>query len=233
MTTHTEILDSRVQRRAWSFARDPFQRALVAGEESWMGIPVRMPGFNVTAADQARNRLLSGLRSAGIPHHFIRRQRSKKVLRLGGRWVGDDFFYCPGGLPPEEGDPNYENFRGETPLHWAARLGARGVPYVRILLERGARPDSRNILGQTPLHDALMGSAEVILVLLEGGADPRIPDHLGSTPVMRARKRLRGESGGVVIEALEQASARLEARDSARGGLESSHRGKPGRGPVL
>ncbi len=45
-------------------------------------------------------------------------------------------------------DVNAKDNYGNTPLHWAAGRGH--LPVVRYLIEKGAKVDAMNILGQTP-----------------------------------------------------------------------------------
>jgi ankyrin repeat protein len=64
---------------------------------------------------------------------------------------------------------------GETPLHTAAALG--NLATVRLLLGRGASPDSVVEKGVRPLHYAAKcDSREVVDELLAAGADPRAKD---------------------------------------------------------
>lgn len=236
MAGYLEVLDDRAWRRARGMARDPLQEALIAGHEPWHGAVSGEVATFFSDCDQARADLLSRLRGEGVCHHFVRRDPGRKVLRLGGRWRGGDFYHCPGGLPPDEVPPNYANFRGEVPLHWAARLGEEGLSYIALLLERGADPNHTDMRGQTPLHDALMGSLESVLRLLEAGADPRVADQMGSSPLRRARLRSSGGSDRrEMIRALEEAAARLDARDAALGpDPDYSHRDEgPMSGPAL
>ena len=58
---------------------------------------------------------------------------------------------------------------GRTALHYAV-LGGH-VEVVRLLLERGAPPEARDIRGYTPLA-LIQGSAEIAQLLLAHGADP-------------------------------------------------------------
>lgn len=61
--------------------------------------------------------------------------------------------------------------RGCTPLHWCAQVNCgKGV---RILIERGANPNTADNGQQTPLHIAAsFGHRAATQALLEGGADP-------------------------------------------------------------
>jgi outer membrane protein assembly factor BamB len=74
-------------------------------------------------------------------------------------------------------DVNTESDRGTTPLYIASEQGY--VDVVRILLERGADPDTKDLeLGRTPLRHAMIGGnaqvkaarAEILRLLLEKGA---------------------------------------------------------------
>jgi FOG: Ankyrin repeat len=59
---------------------------------------------------------------------------------------------------------NARNSRGETPLHCAAGSGHSDV--VRLLLERGADPEARDVSGRTPDSYALeAGYTEVVLLI--------------------------------------------------------------------
>jgi len=83
---------------------------------------------------------------------------------------------------------------GGKPLHWASEH-APGC--VKLLLERGANPMSRNLMpgdfeGFTPLHMMASQSNEELdcaRLLLAVGADPAARDAKGQTPIEVARSR--------------------------------------------
>ena len=55
---------------------------------------------------------------------------------------------------------------------------------VRIALENGANPNTRDYRGLTPLHYAAKeGDVETVKILLERGANPNVKDNDGWTPL--------------------------------------------------
>ena len=61
-------------------------------------------------------------------------------------------------------------------------------PILQFLLEKGARPDAKDTLGQTALHYAVMTQPMPSLaqLLLEHGADPNTQNRIGATPLLNA-----------------------------------------------
>ena len=63
-------------------------------------------------------------------------------------------------------DPNEACHKGETPLHWASKMGHTQV--VKMLLDGGARPEKRNKRGENPLDQAKqLGRDDVFQVLYD------------------------------------------------------------------
>ena len=86
-------------------------------------------------------------------------------------------------------DPNCQrlNGRGGTALHYAASNGKGRV--VKLLLDKGANPNTVNDVGATPLNEAArMIYTGVSRKLLEAGADPNIADEKGDFPLHRVVK---------------------------------------------
>ena len=82
------------------------------------------------------------------------------------------------------------NWKGYTPLHWAAK--ERHTEIVQVLLEAGA--DFRAAFtggawgGWTPLHFAAQaGKLETVQALLEAGAYVNATTNSGGTPLYYAR----------------------------------------------
>jgi ankyrin repeat protein len=73
-------------------------------------------------------------------------------------------------------DANVLDSRQNSPLLWAAALGSWEA--VRILLDKGADPNSANAFGLTPLIAAATEPAKVKL-LLSSGADPKAKSQSG------------------------------------------------------
>jgi serine/threonine-protein phosphatase 6 regulatory ankyrin repeat subunit A len=90
---------------------------------------------------------------------------------------------------------------------------------VRLLLEKGADPESKDASGQTPLRWAVeKGHVAVARLLVEKGADPESKDVSGQTPLRRA-----AEKGHVAVaRLLVEKGARhdhAQKRDTAHGGV--------------
>lgn len=81
-----------------------------------------------------------------------------------------------------------KNLGGLTPLALAARSCYPGI--IRVLLEQGASTKSRDIHGNSPLHNALelhhvnvKNVYHVVVLLIEHGADVNSRNELGQTPL--------------------------------------------------
>jgi ankyrin repeat protein len=72
--------------------------------------------------------------------------------------------------------------------HLMYAVGKQDVVMIKALLRRGADPNLKNDLGETPLMVATTSSgpsAEVVKILLAAGADPRARDNQGRTALSR------------------------------------------------
>ena len=82
---------------------------------------------------------------------------------------------------------NMADWRGRTPLYWAAMLGHKDI--VQILLDREAQSNIADTDGWTPLHkSAWKGDKHVAQVLLEAGAQPESTNKKGETPLYLAAR---------------------------------------------
>ena len=82
-------------------------------------------------------------------------------------------------------------------LRHAAFAGEADI--VRMLIDRHANLNVREINGETPLYQAASeGHKEVILILLEAGADASIGDKNGETPVAVAKKSKHPETADLI-----------------------------------
>ena len=95
-----------------------------------------------------------------------------------------------------------------TPLHWAAEMG--GAEHVRLLLQHGADPDAKNLVGSTPLLIAAkFGKTDIAVALLEDKADPNHANAAGITPLIFAAQRGHAD----IVKALLKAGADPAHRD--------------------
>ncbi|SPJ78219.1 uncharacterized protein FTOL_06608 [Fusarium torulosum] len=84
----------------------------------------------------------------------------------------------------------------------AARLGNDVM--IRHLLDRGARSDTDDKTGGSPLHTAVRaGHVSVVKSLLQYGADPKVMDNSGNTAIEVAEKmRQEGKDVSEMLEVL-------------------------------
>ncbi len=98
-----------------------------------------------------------------------------------------------------EADPqlvHVEGFRGQTPLHYAARGGASEC--VQVLIDFGANVNAPiHITQMTPLHDAANG--KVAQQLIEGGAVVNSKSSRGRIPLDSACQRGLDDVARVLI----------------------------------
>ncbi|KAJ5653623.1 hypothetical protein N7490_000626 [Penicillium lividum] len=102
---------------------------------------------------------------------------------------------------------------GQTPLTWAAQRGHKAV--VRLLLEKGADPESKDNSYRTSLSWAAeIGHEAVVRLLLEKGADPESRDNeYEQTPLS-----LAAEMGHeAVVRLLLEKGANAESRNNVCG----------------
>ena len=89
-------------------------------------------------------------------------------------------------------DPNIQNNKGNTPLHYLAFKGNDTLvnTLAQIFLEKGADPNIKNNEGNTPLHVAIFkGKSNIVNSLLEKGAEPNIKNNEEKTPLDIAKSR--------------------------------------------
>jgi len=99
------------------------------------------------------------------------------------------------GCPLDEHD-----FRGRTPLHFAASEGHDVC--TAMLIEKGANVNSKTHAGTTALHwVAVLGNQKIAKVLIDAGADVNARNNDGYTPLDRAKDEgmqlLLIERGGI------------------------------------
>ncbi len=109
-------------------------------------------------------------------------------------------------------DVNGAQGDGTTPLHWA--VYKVDVELIRLLLERGAKPDVMNNYGSSPLAEAAkVGNAQLVEILLDAGADVESANQEGQTALMLAAR-----AGSMnVAEVLVGRGADVNAREAWRG----------------
>jgi cytohesin len=109
-------------------------------------------------------------------------------------------------------DVNQRAGDGGTALHWAVYNENQEI--VDLLLRSGARVDSANALGVTPLWVAAdNGSGAYVAKLLAAGADPNLAPQTGGTPLMLAARN--GDS--VSATSLIDRGADVNAGEEANG----------------
>nr|KAG5710146.1 hypothetical protein BaRGS_006665 [Batillaria attramentaria] len=101
-------------------------------------------------------------------------------------------------------DPCCHDSKHRTALHFAASQGNELI--VKVLLDKGANPNMKDILGNTPMHlgqsslwesntkprtAAVTGHVPVVTLLLKAGTDIKAADRFGRTPLNLAKSRLR------------------------------------------
>jgi len=103
-----------------------------------------------------------------------------------------------------------QDARGNTPLHFAARVGDEDV--VRMLLEKKGDPNAKNMGGITPLHQATeTDRIEVARMLLAKDADPNAKTAISIAPLHLAAT----QSNVNILRLLLQKRADLNAKGHA------------------
>jgi ankyrin repeat protein len=92
----------------------------------------------------------------------------------------------------------------ETPTHQSALLMAAGgghLATVETLLSLGARVDSQDIHGFTPLAMASQeGRTDCVFALLQAWADPALQDRQGNRPIHKAAQSNREGAVAALLE---------------------------------
>ncbi len=113
-------------------------------------------------------------------------------------------------------DVNAPQPDGTTPLMWAVSRQdtEQDKQIVQELLQRGAKPNARNVLGATVLTEAINANDPgLIQQLLQAGADPNQGNDDDEAPLMLAARL-----GSLpMVEALVKAGAKVNTREKYRG----------------
>lgn len=105
-------------------------------------------------------------------------------------------------------DPNKQDDRGMTSLHWAAYFGHQ--PIVKTLIQSGAQLDIVDNEGWTALHKATSeGHRQIVKVLIAAGATINPCNKVGNTPLHFAVCKGRIK----ILRTLVEAGADLNAKN--------------------
>ena len=109
-------------------------------------------------------------------------------------------------------DANASELDGTTALHWAAERN--DLESAQLLIGAGAKPDTANRYGMTPLSLACTnGSGPMVALLLKAGANPNLAIPGGETPLMTASRTGKVEA----VKELLAAGADVQAKEGRRG----------------
>jgi ankyrin repeat protein len=98
-------------------------------------------------------------------------------------------------------------------LHFLSRFNTQEVPLARLLIQRGADTNAKNVHSCTVLHGALVyGNCEIAELLLAHGADPNAVGQWGYTPLHFA---IIGRNEARMINLLIAHGVDIEARSAA------------------
>jgi len=93
---------------------------------------------------------------------------------------------------------NLRDSRGGTILHWAAARG--NTTCLSMLIERGARIDTKKYNGTTALHiTSAMGYSGSVTYLLSQGSDPNIRSIDGQTPLSLAKQKRQMSVAAILL----------------------------------
>lgn len=110
---------------------------------------------------------------------------------------------------------NHRNYRGESPLHTAARLG--NLDAIKEFLRLGCDIDHQNGLGHTALMGAsILGHVHVVQYLLDAGCSVHAADSYGRT-ALYLTSRTVGEISSSVIKSLLSAGASTADKNQSAG----------------
>jgi hypothetical protein len=150
-------------------------------------------------------------------------QREMREVRMRRRWGGGRTqlnYYCENGmtssvvrmLAMRSIDVEARvGVNGDTCLQTAAQNGHLAI--CRLLIDKGAQLEAKDINGKTPLHLAAeQGHVEIVRLLCDRGADIVARDNGGYKPLHWAAW---GGHLSVVKELIEERNAEINARDDA------------------
>ena len=93
-----------------------------------------------------------------------------------------------------------DDLYGDTPLHWAVRLGDYNI--MRILIKHGADTSLMNNNGETPLYYAVKTQHYyALMMLIEVNADVNVANRDGITPLHLVASRGHTDAVEMLIEA--------------------------------
>jgi len=111
-------------------------------------------------------------------------------------------------------NPNVKDFKGNTPLHFAAQLNF--PEGATLLLAQGAQVNIANNSGETPLTVAVQQRNVVMVrLLLASGADPKIPDRIAG----KSARDYAAEDprAGAVLKVIDESKTPVKAKPKVAG----------------